>query len=70
MGICESHAQDNVEKYQDSQQSVAIQCYNISQNNRNKVPVLNPATQNSLYFKRSIKGPNITFEDVPQIYQL
>ncbi|CAD8124047.1 unnamed protein product [Paramecium sonneborni] len=52
MGICESHSQDYLEKFQDNKQSVTCQCYIQTQQNRIKVPILNSPTQNTLYSKK------------------
>ncbi|CAD8113345.1 unnamed protein product [Paramecium primaurelia] len=70
MGICESHTQDYLEKFQDSKQSVTCQCYTQTQQNRIKVPILNSPTQNSLYSKRQIQGPNKICENMQQAIEL
>ncbi|CAD8192939.1 unnamed protein product [Paramecium octaurelia] len=70
MGICESHTQDYLEKFQDSKQSVPCQYYTQTQQNRIKVPVLSSAAQNTLYSKRLIQGPNKICENMQQAIEL
>ncbi|CAD8169689.1 unnamed protein product [Paramecium pentaurelia] len=80
MGICgnsslKSHPSDNIiEQNKEKnglqyQLSKTVKLFDYNQNKIVQVPVLNPATQNTLYFKRQAQSPSKNHDTVQQITQ-
>ncbi|CAK84373.1 unnamed protein product (macronuclear) [Paramecium tetraurelia] len=80
MGICgtsslKSHPSDHIieknkeKKGLQTSQSKTVKLFDYNQNKTVSVPVLNPATQNTLYFKRQAQSPSNNPDTVQQLTQ-
>ncbi|CAD8045355.1 unnamed protein product [Paramecium sonneborni] len=80
MGICgnsslKSHPSDNLveqkkeKNVNQNQQQKNVKLFDYNQNKIVQVPLLNPATQNTLYSKRQAQSPNKNHESVQLLTQ-